>query len=256
MKPEIGLILGSGLGNFADELQGSISVPASDIPAYPRSSVAGHAGRVVVGHLSGTGRKAPLVVAFQGRTHFYETGILDPVLFPTYLAKALGVHTLIVTNAAGGIRKSLRPGDLMLINDVINLTFLPLQQTPDRIRNHRGLLDPILRDQFLKTAKDEKMALAEGTYCWVKGPSYETAAEIEMLARIGADAVGMSTVPELTHALSLGLRTAGLSLISNLATGIGDVKLSHAEVTETASRVRQHFSRLLTQTLLSLTPPG
>ncbi len=193
-------------------------------------------------------------MVFQGRVHFYETGDLDPVLFPVRLAAQLGVSSLIVTNAAGGVNRTLRPGDLMLITDVLNLTFLPLSSNTESTKSH-SILDPTIRECFQQNARSQDIPLKEGTYCWLKGPSYETAAEIEMLARTGVDAVGMSTVPELAFAAQSGIRTAGLSLISNMGTGIGTKKLSHQEVTETASKVKGRLSRLLRSTIMSMSQP-
>lgn len=253
-KPEVALILGSGLGEFAETLSDANVLNTKDIPHYPPSTVPGHAGRLVAGVLRGNDRQSGSLLVFQGRTHFYESGRLDDVLFPARLALALGVTTLFVTNAAGGISRSLRPGDLMLIRDTINLTFLRVPVPPDARRTGPpDICHPHLRQAITESAAREKIPLKEGVYCWVKGPSYETAAEIDMLATIGGDAVGMSTVPELLLAAHSGVRTAGISLISNFATGRGGGILSHEEVTQTASRVTATFVRLLTTTLLSLT---
>ncbi|HEX9614684.1 MAG TPA: purine-nucleoside phosphorylase, partial [Bacteroidota bacterium] len=232
----------------------AVSIPSSDIPYYPPSGVPGHSGRIVLGHVAADGGQSAQLIVFQGRKHFYESGTLDPVVFPVYLAAALGVTMLIVTNAAGGINKSFRPGDLMLIKDVFNFAFIRLPgKSPNQIRDCYTP-DPAVEQALRENALKAGLKLQEGTYCWLKGPSYETAAEIEMLSRLGVDAVGMSTVPELSHAASLGLRTAGLSLISNLGTGITGQKLSHNEVTETASKVKQLFSTLLRTTLVSISP--
>lgn len=253
-KPEVALILGSGLGEFGEALADAKALNAKDIPHYPPSTVPGHAGRLVAGILKGNGRQSGPILVFQGRTHFYESGRLDAVLFPTRLALALGVTTLLVTNAAGGINRSFRPGDLMLIRDTINLTFQRIPVPKDARRNAPlQVCHPHVREAIVESAALEGIPLKEGVYCWVKGPSYETAAEINMLATIGGDAVGMSTVPELLLAALSGIRTAGVSLISNLATGRGGGVLSHGEVTETAARVKATFVRLLTSTLLSLT---
>ena len=257
-KPTLGVILGSGLGEFAAELSQSVSIPATDIPNYPASTVPGHSGRLVFGCITDNGRKSAEILVFQGRKHFYETGSLDPVIFPVLLARALGVTSLIVTNAAGGVNRSFTPGDLMLIRDVLNLTFLPLpgKLSDDDIRPSSPALDANMGQAFRESADKMGMTLQEGTYCWLKGPSYETAAEIEMLSRLNVDAVGMSTVPELVHSAALGIRTGGLSLITNFATGITDQKLSHAEVTETASKVKDRFTQLLQSTLLSISQPS
>ncbi len=254
-KPALGLILGSGLGEFASELSDPITIPADEIPFYPKSTVEGHAGQLVFGTIYEKGVHSIPLVVFQGRIHFYETADLDSVLFPTRLGITLGMHSLIVTNAAGGVKRDFSAGDLMLITDVLNLTFLRLPSLPKAEISHRSILDPAIRGHFQNSARTQNIPLKEGTYCWLKGPSYETAAEIEMLTRIGVSAVGMSTVPELTLAAQSGLHTAGLSLISNMATGIGTEKLSHQEVRETASRVGRRLTLLLRSTIMSLSQP-
>ncbi len=263
VNPEVALILGSGLGDFADELRDRTTIPAADIPHYPTSSVQGHAGKLVFGTVSQNQKESPPLLVFQGRVHFYESGDLTSTLFPVSLAKALGVSTLIVTNAAGGINRSFTPGDLMLITDVLSLAFLQVKVAGDLPRNpviasRFGTARPTspfhfpLQEVIRQAARELSLPLQEGTYCWVKGPSYETAAEIEMLFRTGVDAVGMSTVPEISLATRLGLKVAGISLISNLATGISTTKLSHQEVTETATKVKSRFTNLLSETLLRL----
>lgn len=255
MKPAIGLILGSGLGEFAEELSPAVSISASDIPFYPQSTVQGHAGRLVLGTIRQDGNESLPLVVLQGRVHFYETGDLDPVLFPVRLAAQLGISSLIVTNAAGAVNRSYSPGDLMLIRSTLNLTFQSIPAGSKTKSVSSAILDPVLAEHFRQNAKSLGVQLREGTYCWLKGPSYETAAEIEMLARVGADAVGMSTVPELTLAAASGIRTAGLSLLSNMGTGIREEKLSHQEVTDTASRVKQRLSSLLRSTIMSMSQP-
>lgn len=194
-------------------------------------------------------------MVFQGRVHFYETGDLEPVLFPVRLAMQLGISSLIVTNAAGAVNRAFSPGDLMLISSALNLAFHSLPAGPEIKTAPPSILDRTIAEYFRQNAKSLGIQLREGTYCWLKGPSYETAAEIEMLARTGVDAVGMSTVPELTVAAQSGIRTAGLSLLSNMGTGIGGQKLSHHEVTETASKVKQLLSRLLRSTIMSMSQP-
>lgn len=254
MRPAIGLILGSGLGEFADELNQSVSIPSADIPFYPRSTVQGHAGRIVLGTIRQNDQESLPIVVFQGRVHFYETGDLEPVLFPVRLAIHLGISSLIVTNAAGAVNRAFSPGDLMLIRSTLNLSFHSLPGG-EKATYPSPVLDPGIAEFFRQNAKLLGIQLKEGTYCWLKGPSYETAAEIEMLARTRVDAVGMSTVPELTVAAQSGIRTAGLSLLSNMGTGIGLEKLSHQDVTETASRVKQHLSNLLRSTIMSMSQP-
>ena len=229
-----------------------ISIPAAEIPFYPLSTVQGHAGRLVLGAFNVNGVESIPLVVFQGRVHFYETGDLDPVLFPVRLGIHLGISSLIVTNAAGAVNRAFRPGELMLIQSILNFTFLPLPSNPTHGISKPAVLDEGIADHFRRNANSLGIQLREGTYCWLKGPSYETAAEIELLARTGVDAVGMSTVPELTLAAQSGIRTAGLSLLSNMGTGIGGEKLSHQEVTETAYRIKSLLSRLLRSTIMSM----
>lgn len=240
LRPEIGVILGSGLGDFAEGLSGASSILTESIPHYPRSTVSGHRGRLVAG-MAGA---VPLL-AFQGRVHYYETGTIETVLTPIRVAHALGIHTLIVTNAAGGINARFAPGDLMLIDDQINFTF----ESPVGIEG-RGLrnvdcYDEDLRRLAVRTARANGIPLRRGVYLGLKGPTYETAAEVRMARILGADAVGMSTVNEVSLAVALGLKVVGLSCITNLATGISREKLSHADVTVVANKVRQRFADLL-----------
>jgi purine-nucleoside phosphorylase len=255
-KPEIALVLGSGLGHFGAEVKPVATMQASEIPGYPRSSVQGHSGMLIFGHLQAQSQKSPPLLIFQGRVHYYEAGSLDRVAFPTILAYELGVRNLILTNAAGGINDSFSAGDLMFIDDAFGLTFLPISIHRFRrsfpLKRNVSIVDPKLRRIALDCAADNGISIRHGTYCWLKGPSYETAAEIQMLKYIGADAVGMSTVPELFVASHLGMRTAGISLISNMAAGISSTKLSHSEVTEMASRVKDKFSVFIMKLILSI----
>ncbi len=264
-RPKIALVLGSGLGDFADEVSVASSIPSSEIPFYPQSTVQGHEGKLVFGWVKSEARKSLPLLVFKGRVHYYETSSLPLVVFPVYVASQLGAKVLLVTNAAGGINRSFKAGQLMLIRDILALTYLKLTFRLNS-RKDAGILDwPLkacqgagelfdhrLLQLFRQAASKHRLELQEGTYCWLKGPTYETAAEVEMLRRIGADAVGMSTVPEIVTARHLGLRVAGISLISNLATGITGEKLSHQEVTETANRVRKSFTFLMRQVLLSM----
>ncbi|MGH2567546.1 MAG: purine-nucleoside phosphorylase [Bacteroidota bacterium] len=266
LRPRVALILGSGLGDFADRLSAQVTVPSAEIPHYPQSTVQGHEGKLVFGRVIVGNRKSPSLLVFKGRVHYYETGSLPPVIFPVYVASQLGAKVLFVTNAAGGINRSFKAGQLMLIRDILALTFLKLnfrkggsthsgQHTewpvPGTLANSE-LFDVRLQSLIRKNATSQGIDLQEGTYCWLKGPTYETASEVEMLHRIGADAVGMSTVPEIITAKRLGLRVAGISLISNLATGLTGEKLSHAEVTETANKVKESFTELMQRVLVSL----
>jgi purine-nucleoside phosphorylase len=256
-KPRIALILGSGLGDFSKNINIVASILASEIPNYPVSSVQGHAGKLIFGYLQkDLSQSVPLLV-FQGRVHFYELGILDSVVLPVIITYQLGVKKLIITNAAGGLNSCFSSGDLMLIKDIFNLTFL--QPFAKRRKNivlpsysPHEYFDAEMQQAVMQSAANLKIPIQQGTYCWLKGPSYETPAEIQMLKRIGIDAVGMSTVPEIYTASRLGIKTLGISLISNLAAGISQNKLSHAEVTETANNVKERFSELMENLILSL----
>jgi purine-nucleoside phosphorylase len=239
-KPLIGLVLGSGLGSFADGLPESHSVTSSEIPYYPAPTVEGHKGRLVFGELSGV----PLV-AFQGRLHFYETNSLELVLYPIRVALGLGVRILIVTNAAGGIHPALEAGDLMLITDQLNLTGVDLSFIQDYMNGGKSFYDKELMEIAESVSLAKTLALRKGVYAGLKGPSYETAAEVQMVSRLGGDCVGMSTVLETSYARSQGARLLGISCITNKATGISPSPLSHEEVTGAARIAHEGFSSLL-----------
>lgn len=238
--PQMAVVLGSGLGGFADHLKDRLTLSATEIPNYPRATIEGHKGELVFGSIEGR-----RVLALRGRTHFYESGEMNAVLFPIRLAALLGTKTLIITNAAGGINRSFVPGDLMVITDQINLTGEALP--PGAAGSVKAT--PLYGSDLIETAKrvaaEQGIRVVTGVYAGVKGPSYETAAEIEMIHRLGGDAVGMSTVMESALAATLGMRILGISCITNKATGTSAAKLDHAEVTEVAARVRTQFSRLL-----------
>lgn len=259
-KPAIALVLGSGLGRFAERLDVSHTFHTAELPHYPRLSVEGHSGKIHFGTLTQAGTSSLPLIAFEGRVHFYESGSLELTTFPIDLAHRLGASRLIVTNAAGGINRSFKPGDLMLIEDFVSLSFLavpPAKTSASRapIRPFRPSEPPFdkgLRVIALDSAKRLSIQLQRGVYCWLKGPSYETPAEIEMLSRLGVDAVGMSTVPEVVRAHRHRMSVLGISVISNMAAGIALQKLSHSEVTETASLVRKDFEELLTSIVLAI----
>ena len=247
--PSIGLVLGSGLGDFAESLPRSTTISTADIPSYPVGTVAGHRGRLIFSRTA----NGSVVVAFQGRIHFYESDNPAAVLFPIVVAHELGVRTLIITNAAGGINREFRPGDLMVIRDQINLTAeAPLLRKVNRPSQEMSLYDPGLVHLTLTTARELSLPIQCGIYAGVKGPSYETAAEVEMIHRLGGDAVGMSTVHEVRQAANLGMKIAGISCITNKATGIGSRPLDHSEVTEVAAQVRERFRQLLSHILGAL----
>ncbi|MCH1624826.1 purine-nucleoside phosphorylase [Fredinandcohnia quinoae] len=240
--PKIGLILGSGLGVLADEIENPIKVSYEAIPEFPVSTVEGHAGQLVFGTLHGKN-----VVAMQGRFHFYEGYSLDKVTFPVRVMKELGVSTLIVTNAAGGVNESFQPGDLMIITDHINnMGQNPLIGPND---SKLGARFPDMSDAYCKElrqiAKDVASSLnleiKEGVYVGNTGPSYETPAEVRMLRTLGGDAVGMSTVPEVIVARHANMKVLGISCISNMAAGILDQPLTHNEVIETTEKVKKNF---------------
>ena len=243
-KPTIGLILGSGLGAYAETLNDPASVEYGDIPHFPVSTVSGHAGRLIVGNKEGV-----CCAAMQGRVHYYEGHDAATLVFPARTLITLGVDTLIITNAAGGIGHD--PGTLMLISDHINFfPDNPLRGVNDerigpRFPDMSNAYDRDLRDLARKVGKDTGIHLAEGVYAGLPGPCYETPAEIRMLRTMGASAAGMSTVPEVIAASHMGAKVLGISCITNKAAGLSDQPLSHKEVTETATRVHGTFIQLL-----------
>jgi purine-nucleoside phosphorylase len=245
-EPEIAVVLGSGLGGFTDNLSCHATIPTTTIPEYPRSTVEGHKGELVFFTL-GDRR----LVAFRGRVHYYESASVQALLFPIRVAAALGSKTLIITNAAGGVNRTFVPGDLMLITDHINLTG---ESIPDRRPKslHSDPYDNQLIRIAEQTADTTGVRVVRGVYAGLKGPSYETAAEIDMIHRIGGDAVGMSTVLEVALAGTLGMRVLGISCITNKATGTSSSKLNHEEVTVVANQVKEQFTRLLTNVIASL----
>ncbi|MCI3920221.1 purine-nucleoside phosphorylase [Paenibacillus sp. TRM 82003] len=251
--PEIGLILGSGLGVLADSIESAVTIHYDDIPHFPVSTVEGHAGELLIGTLVGKP-----VLLMKGRFHMYEGYGADVVSFPVRVMKALGVKTLLVTNASGGINAAFEPGDLMLITDHINFMFKnPLIGPNDpsigvRFPDMSEAYSRRLRDVARGVGAKEGIALKEGVYLGLLGPSYETPAEIRMLRTLGADAVGMSTVPETIAARHAGIEVLGISCISNMAAGMLDQPLSHQEVMETGERVKETFIRLVKGVLSQL----
>ncbi len=243
-EPTLTLILGSGLGSFAEEVKDSVVIPTSDVPGYPPSTVAGHAGKLVSGTIDGV-----KVLIVQGRIHFYEGYQMAQVAIPVRLAAALGTKGLVVTNAAGGIGDHLEPGDLMVITDHVNLMGTnPLiaqgwgfDRFPDMSRDY----DPEMRKVLHKVALEQNIKLKDGVLGGWTGPSYETAAEVQLLKLAGVSAGCMSTIPEVIAAARLKVRTCGISCITNKATGISPTPLTHEEVQETAARVESTFRTLL-----------
>ena len=243
--PELGVILGSGLGAYAEGLADASVVPYAEIPHMPQAAVLGHAGNLVVGS-----RRGKRIVALQGRAHLYEGYGPDEVVFGVRVIGSLGVRKLVVTNSAGAVSGSLDVGDLMAISDQLNLTGTSsLRGANDdrlgpRFVDMNGAFDPDWIDFAQKTAREQGFELKRGVYAGVLGPAYETPAEVRMLRSLGADAVGMSTVLEVLAARHMGLRVLGISCISNLGSGMGQGPLSHHDVVETGSRIRARFERL------------
>ncbi len=250
--PRIGIVLGSGLGGVADRVTGRTEVPFARVPGYPGTSVAGHAGTYVAGRLGDTA-----VLLQSGRFHRYEGHPDDIVAAPIRVAAALGVHTLILTNAAGGIRRDLDPGAIMLLADHINWMFTsPLigavhgreERFPDMSRPY----DEALADLARTAARDLGVRLDEGVYAAVLGPAYETPAEVRLLERLGADAVGMSTVPEVLVARALGLRCLAFSVVTNRAAGLGAGALGHEEVIATGREAGTRLAELLAHLVVEI----
>ena len=246
LRPKIGLVLGSGLGAFADDLASAVKTDYKRIPHFPRSTAIGHAGRLVIGKAG----KIP-VAAMQGRVHFYEGYSLEEVVFPIRVFARMGIKSVILTNAAGGINRNFNQGALVVIRDHINLQGSnPLiGANDDRFGPRFPDMSQAYSRKFREIALDEGGALGmvihEGVYAGLTGPSYETPAEIRALAAIGADLVGMSTVPEVIVARHMGLEVLGISCVTNMAAGILDQPLNHKEVLETGERVKGQFIALL-----------
>lgn len=244
-KPEAAIVLGSGLGFLGDHVADAVRVPYAKIPGFPIPTVPGHAGELIVGTLEGRA-----VIAQSGRFHLYEG--YEPALaaLPVRAFHALGITTLILTNAAGGIRRTFGPGTLMMLSDHINLMGRnplvgPLVEGDQRFTDMTEPYDPALRALARKVAAEQRLRLEEGVYAAVLGPSYETKAEVRMIERMGADAVGMSTVPEVIAARARGMRCLAFSTITNPAAGLGATPLSHQEVLEVANRVKNDLARLV-----------
>jgi len=250
LKPTVGIILGSGLGPFADTLQNAVRIPYSAIPHFAKSEAVGHANEMVIGTIADK-----TVVAMKGRFHYYEGFSLEQVTFPVRVMKALGVEKLIITNACGAVNTQFNPGDLMLITDHINLTAANPLMGPNNPELGTRFLDvsevynKSLRQTIKDVAQQQGISLREGVYAWWTGPTYETPAEIRMIRTLGADAVGMSTVPEALVAHHAQIKTVGISCLTNMACGILDQPLSHDEVIETAERVKATFLDLVTEVI-------
>ena len=245
VKPRVGIILGSGLGGIAGAIERPARIPYRDIPGFPAATVVGHAGELIAGLLEGTP-----VVALSGRFHMYEGHEAALAAFPTRVLHALGAATLIVSNAAGGARTSLAPGTLMLIRDHVNFLFRnpligPVEEGDERFPDMSEPYDGELRALAHGVAREQGITLAEGVYVGLLGPSYETRAEVQMLSKLGADAIGMSTVPEVIVARAIGMRVLGLSCVTNLACGLAAAPITHDEVLETTARVAARLQQLV-----------
>ena len=252
-RADVAVVLGSGLGDFGKDLKNPREISYADLPGFPRATVAGHAGKFLLGELGGK-----RVLMMSGRFHSYEGHPLADVVMPVRVMKRLGVKTLILTNAAGGVNTAFSAGTLMLITDFINLTGKNPLTGPNldafgpRFPDMSHAYDPALSALCKETARELGIDLKEGVYCWMNGPAYETPAEIRMLRTLGADAVGMSTVPETIAATHCGLKVLGVSCITNMAAGVLNQSINHQDVMETGRRVRSEFAALLTKVIEKL----
>ncbi len=251
-EPAVAVVLGSGLGGLARHIHAPVVIPYREIPGFPSSTVIGHAGELLAGHLAGR-----RVLALAGRFHMYEGHGAALAAFPARVMHALGAPVLIVSNAAGGIRRSFGAGTLMLIDDHVNFMFRnPLvgPQEPDepRFPDMSAPYDPDLRALARSVAQARGIALEEGVYAGLLGPSYETRAEVRMLAGLGVDAVGMSTVPEVIVARALGMRVLGVSCITNPAAGLSDAPITHAEVIDATAQAAERFETLIAGVVAAL----
>lgn len=246
LVPEVGMILGSGLGDYADRIENPVKIPYQDIPNFPVSTVAGHAGQFVLGN-----RNGKTVIAMQGRIHYYEGYTQRQITLPVRIMKRLGVQNMLLTNACGGVNLSFAPGTLMMISDHINYSGSNPLLGPNfeidgpRFPDMSRVYPKELRDKLRQCAAREGIALQEGVYMMFSGPCYETPAEVRMARTLGADAVGMSTVPEGIVCAHCGIPVLGISCITNYAAGILDQPLSHQEVVETAARVKDTFVQVV-----------
>ena len=252
-KPEIALVLGSGLGDYGETIDIEATLDYHDIEGFPISTVEGHKGRFIFGYIQGVP-----VVCMQGRVHYYEGYAMSDVVLPTRLMKMMGAKVLFLTNAAGGLNFDFHAGDFMMITDHI-MTFVPSPLIGENI-NELGARFPDMSDVYKKdlqdiirgTAKELGIKLQEGVYIQLTGPNYETPAEVRMCRTLGADAAGMSTAAEAVAANHMGMKVCGISCITNLGCGMLDQPLSHAEVQETADRVAVDFKRLITQAIVNI----
>jgi purine-nucleoside phosphorylase len=250
--PEAGIVLGSGLGGLAADIEDAVRVPFSDVPGFPSATVVGHAGAMILGKLGGRN-----VVTLAGRFHMYEGHSPQLAAFPVRVMHELGARIYFASNAAGGIRRDLSAGDLMIIEDHLNLTGTnPLtgnvEDGDERFPDMSAPYDADLREILKSAATKVGIGVKEGIYAWLPGPSFETKAEVRMLERLGADAVGMSTVPEVIVARAMGMRVAGVSCIANAASGVTDAPVLHTDVLEVTARAARGFQALVKEFVSAL----
>lgn len=250
LEPEIGLILGSGLGDYADQIENPVAIPYRDLPGFPVSTVAGHAGQFVIGMCKGR-----CVIAMQGRIHYYEGYSQKEITLPVRIMKRLGIKKMVLTNACGGVNQDFAPGTLMMLKDHINYSGSnPLlgenfEEDGPRFPDVSQVYKKEYREGLKAAASAKGIHLEEGVYMMFSGPCYETPAEVRMARTLGADAVGMSTVPEAIVCAHCGIPVLGISCITNFGAGILDQPLNHEEVVETAARVKKAFVEVLDTTL-------
>ncbi len=250
---EIAVVLGSGLGDYAEEFEDVREIKYRDIPHFPVSTAPGHSGKLISGTKAGK-----RVLIMSGRMHMYEGIPLEQIAFPIRVLKLMGVKNLILTNAAGGVNASFRPGDLMLITDYINLTGRSPLTGPNealfgpRFPDMSQAFSKELRQAALESAQEMNLEIRQGVYCWMSGPCYETPAEIRMIRLLGADAVGMSTVPDVMAAVHASIKTLGISCITNMAAGMLDQPITHQEVLEVGKKVQSSFRGLLDRVIEKL----
>ncbi len=252
--PDVALVLGSGLGGFAENIKIETEISYSDIPGFPVSTVPGHAGKFIFGYLDNV-----KVVCMKGRVHFYEGYQISDVVLPARLMKMLGAKILFLTNAAGGLGEGFNAGDLMLITDHVSI-FAPnpligpnIDELGPRFADMSNVYDKDLQDVIRRTAKENGIDLKDGVYCQLTGPSFESPAEIRLLGKLGVSAVGMSTVNEAIAANHMGMRICGVSCISNLAAGISETPLCHEEVQEAADKAAPLFTKLVKESIKGFT---
>tara|TARA_R110000868_G_scaffold406929_1_gene687749 strand:+ start:1843 stop:2673 length:831 start_codon:yes stop_codon:yes gene_type:complete len=250
VRPQVGVVLGSGLGAFVDQIQDKVTLAYDDIPHFKQTTVEGHEGRLILGKIGNVE-----VAVMQGRYHAYEGHHTDQVVFPVRLLARLGIDSIILTNASGGVNESYKSGDLVMITDHINLSGQNPLVGPNiaelgpRFPDMTKAYDPKLQEILMSQAKAQGVDLKKGIYAGVLGPTYETPAEVRMIRILGGDLVGMSTVPESIAANHLGLSVAGVSCVTNMAAGIENVKLQHSDIKEQALKVMQKFSSLLVESI-------